>query len=1087
MAVPDSQPSIDPEEPENQGHPEEDFSEALDKKYASPLDRDPETSDDDDDSGGGDQSEGGDAGSGGKDAAEKGEDKKEAADNQVGRGYTKSKKPDDKKKGGFGSMSGNRKWLLGAGIGGSIVAIIISIIFGYLSIFKLDGIVSNVDQKAFIRYNSASDKRSDKWLRSYFILRLTQLEGNGVDPDSEYFRAHKVDTNNPVRDWYHTMRTSRFEADLAKQGVVIATRPGQDGLQFHVLQVDGKDFAGLDAKDVRKGKIEELLRSGDAGTLNRVDIDFNKPGASKEARAVIKKIVNENTQGANVLKKRQLRKAIANMTGVRDWTFFEKTKDKARNKKIDIRDKIVSKAIPKNIRAGKFVRCLFGIDSSCHYSADPSDPANGAPNEELTGTPEPGHDGVKDPKTGNIIPFGDTATILKQIISKANVVLAAANVVGTLDVLAHLHDAVHNQQLSKMVSVARGTQAMGLYQVFETSRDQVKSGELTGDEMNSMLQVVGSAGSSEGWSKVMDGNGAGNTAQSDSGKVYAASNIDPTDGSNRDKYCSAEHQAWITKKENLVAANKEYHYLCPSKQIGGASNASDIESAYNSSIGPVVDPLVGAYNDARGLPLIGGLLTIVNSVSNWLTSQISGVIGNILSTLGLQDNIDELMKWVIGEVSGFLGAGPILQEDTTHATPAGVYMNWLIQGGAYSAEAGSRFMGANATTSQSKAQAESNVNSYSASQFASQSTFQKYFAITNTNSLLGKVAFSAVENNQSKGALFVSVFHSVPRLFAAAFSLPFHSARAAANNPYAASNFAGIQTYDWPQECYDLDPLDDSPQSGTNITQVLHNVNPNELTWDLVNNSENFYKFVYDKIGNDPNADDTAKKIYNCHLLDTGVRGSLGNIYGYTNDNGLEDSQASSDQTNPTDSGGSGVSPDGFVFPQVTTKASLKAHGWNPDCVNPISSMGPGDRSDLCHHDYLAADIFNATGTKVVAVRPGRIVSAHDSGSIGMTVRLYSDKALGGDGLWYYFAHMLKSSEGGKGPNGGLFVNVGDVVKAGDQLGQVGTDADAEGTPSHTHFDVSPVENGFHRGFDGTAGPLLDPQPALKAAYQALP
>lgn len=196
--------------------------------------------------------------------------------------------------------------------------------------------------------------------------------------------------------------------------------------------------------------------------------------------------------------------------------------------------------------------------------------------------------------------------------------------------------------------------------------------------------------------------------------------------------------------------------------------------------------------------------------------------------------------------------------------------------------------------------------------------------------------------------------------------------------------------------------------------------------------------------------------------------------------------------------GNVGISADGFVFPQVTTKASLAAHGWNPDCTDPISEIGPNPpttdptkyqrQSGLCHHDYLAADIFNATGTPVVAVRPGRIISAHDGGiddngcPFGMTVRLYSDKSLGGDGLWYYYAHMLKPSEGG-----GLKVQDGETVKAGDQLGVVGTARDAECTTAHTHFDVSPVDNSFHRGFDGTAGPLLDPMPVLKSAYEALP
>lgn len=188
---------------------------------------------------------------------------------------------------------------------------------------------------------------------------------------------------------------------------------------------------------------------------------------------------------------------------------------------------------------------------------------------------------------------------------------------------------------------------------------------------------------------------------------------------------------------------------------------------------------------------------------------------------------------------------------------------------------------------------------------------------------------------------------------------------------------------------------------------------------------------------------------------------------------------------------GGGVSPDGFVFPMLTTKGKLadqNPYTWNPNCTNSVSEMGPGSSNPerkidgLCHHTYLAADIFNTPGTPVVTVRPGRIVSAHDGGDVGMTVRLYSDKALGGDGLWYYFAHMLKAGGGG-----GLAVQVDDIVQAGDKLGKVGTSSDAQSTQPHLHFDVSRVENGFSRGRDGTDGPLLDPMPALKKAYEGLP
>lgn len=192
--------------------------------------------------------------------------------------------------------------------------------------------------------------------------------------------------------------------------------------------------------------------------------------------------------------------------------------------------------------------------------------------------------------------------------------------------------------------------------------------------------------------------------------------------------------------------------------------------------------------------------------------------------------------------------------------------------------------------------------------------------------------------------------------------------------------------------------------------------------------------------------------------------------------------------------GNTGVSPDGFVFPQKTTKAQLASENpqyFSPTCTNPVSEMGPNpptqdpskyqQRDGMCHHDYLAADISNATGVPVLSPRPGRVVRGGDNGDLGYTISIYSDKALGGDGNTYYLAHMLRPSEGGK-----ILVSVGSTVKAGQQVGAVGTDADAQSTHHHTHIDISPVNVGFHRSYDGTGGPLLDPQPPLKAAYEGL-
>lgn len=184
----------------------------------------------------------------------------------------------------------------------------------------------------------------------------------------------------------------------------------------------------------------------------------------------------------------------------------------------------------------------------------------------------------------------------------------------------------------------------------------------------------------------------------------------------------------------------------------------------------------------------------------------------------------------------------------------------------------------------------------------------------------------------------------------------------------------------------------------------------------------------------------------------------------------------------PEESGGAGVSPDGFVFPLRTTKDRLKNNPyWSPRCKNKVSRMGQlgsiAQLDGLCHHDYLAADIQTPAGTKVLAPRPGVVLrsGASNNKCISHNLNVYSDPALGGDGNTYYFAHLSAEDQASKGQ----------VVKAGDVIGTI--DEGHGCFQSHLHFDISPTQASFGRGDYGTKGPLFDPQPPLVAAYNNLP
>lgn len=104
---------------------------------------------------------------------------------------------------------------------------------------------------------------------------------------------------------------------------------------------------------------------------------------------------------------------------------------------------------------------------------------------------------------------------------------------------------------------------------------------------------------------------------------------------------------------------------------------------------------------------------------------------------------------------------------------------------------------------------------------------------------------------------------------------------------------------------------------------------------------------------------------------------------------------------------------------------------------------------------HAGVDIFAARGTPVRSATRGIVASVRDAG-------------LGGRQAWvlgpgrerYYYAHLEDWAPG---------LRAGDVVLAGDQIGEVGDSGNARGTPTHLHF-----------GIYGSEG-ARDPLPLLRA------
>jgi murein DD-endopeptidase MepM/ murein hydrolase activator NlpD len=142
--------------------------------------------------------------------------------------------------------------------------------------------------------------------------------------------------------------------------------------------------------------------------------------------------------------------------------------------------------------------------------------------------------------------------------------------------------------------------------------------------------------------------------------------------------------------------------------------------------------------------------------------------------------------------------------------------------------------------------------------------------------------------------------------------------------------------------------------------------------------------------------------------------------------------------------------------PQITPK--LTAGGYVFPVYGPSSftdTFGAA-RSDVSGGWHHGGDIFAPLGAPILSVASGTVFSVGWNKVGGNRLWLRD-----GQGNLFYYAHLSAFTP--------LAVN-GNKVNAGDVLGFVGSTGDAQGTPTHLHFEIHPVGL-IGLGYDGAVNP----------------
>ncbi len=860
-----------------------------------------------------------------------------SSDGQLGRGYTGRKKPiQAKTKGGW--LNRRRSTIIGALLGTSVIGVAAGGFFGFLNVFNIDNYMNSIESKAFVRYQVDMDGRSSKWITTYIGLRLADVESpDGKMRDNLYFRSSRVDNNQPLKDWYRTLRTSNFERDVFNKNGIrftsVATRNPTTGvMEFRAAKLTfDADPASDRTFQLTQAEKNVVLSDGflDGTKIQNPDRFLNNVSSEvfdndRAARKAIKEAVDKEISPWKWLKRRQIRKDIMNMTGVRKWRFFEGTRNKATANLIEMKNKFLLAALPEDTKSGKFMLCLFGV-SDCKVSTDPADPAN----KKITPDPNAPKQGGESRPTGNgdtKIPVDDgtagnvteeaiqasarsansatgqaaeksaaliTREITQQLVKKFNV---GTGIIQTVDSLARISKAISDHKLTAFVAAARTAQAIGFYTTLSTARDQIKTGDLNSGEYDAFMEMTDGLGNNEIWSTVDSPSGT-----SSSNVAYAASLGDKTSA------CSAESLA--------KATNKDYAFLCPQFIIGAQSLATSIENWWNNGIGGALQPVFDAYLNSLGV-----VWASIGGIADKILAPLLAPLQGLLKVIGLDQTIQSALAAAGTQVASGLGAGP-MSENVTGPQIG----QFAAEGAAATNEGSMRYQGAALTTATTRASAEKEVAAYLNEQKSSQSFMYRYASLENPSSLLSRQLFALKESDafSNPGKLLSSFFGALIHLPSTLTSSV--SAASPTNTGYEIADMAQIKTYDFPAAC-NADPLTMTPQSATNADE-LGLIPANELTWDLVNNKDAFYARLYQSNPDTAVAD----TVYDCAILDTSVRGAIGAQYGYQDDNSIYSQQNTASQTPAT-----GVN-------DLTNKTYLQSSSVGDSCAAGTTDLGAHD------------------------------------------------------------------------------------------------------------------------------------------------
>ncbi len=767
----------------------------------------------------------------------------------------------------------------------------------------------------------------------------------------------------------------------------------------------------------------------------------------KAARKAVKEVVDSEVPWYRVFKRRHVRKDVESVAGIKSWRLFEKTRDKLAKGIQARKDQLYAKMIDiffgRNPNTANLLKCIFS-NGSCARSSDVADPQNGLNGSGGDDLPEkePKDDEGKQAKAAQKAAenevSGDlkdetqklltnavegeadkglskeTAKILEgSSISKRLIYTLIAKVTGQeigkviqsaapipspdkiwtiakwMERVDDLFGNGETSKLSMMVKNAKRAQLIGLFATYSIASDQMKSGELVGDQLQDFFATTQNIGNSEGWLQAT-GRSAGT---SDADKVA------------KKAYC---------EKEPSKRSFSDFSWYCDDQNPGNGGNAAMLSNVYEKNFKPFIGVVAGGVRGVKKIPGVEWVSNFIPDLIGKVTEPLVGFAAETEFGKNVQSQIGALMMKLVG----VLGGGPMFD-----GSSPGIG-NLLVAGGAAQAEASTRQSGGAASTKASLDYTNKLATNYDNEQKASESLFDRYASLDNPDSFAASTLF-AVSNKpitQQISSLFTSL-SSLPTVFGNMLS-----GRAFAADPGKASDisdWAGVDKYDIPPQCQGLDPLDpDYLSKSSNVSDI--GLDPKSLDWEVMRNGDKFWEKVYGTIKEKEMDPAAADKIYNCAIFDSRVMGNIGGLYGYTGDNAYSPEGGSGSTANTGTNGSSASNANLYWVGDsytVGAKAAgldtkLQANGWSVTSNGLVSRHMTGEPPSPGGIQQMDADkaIMSNAGAVVVALGTNDLGAGDDAFNSSLQTTYDKVKANAPNAKIFWVNYYLNSlGDHGKG------------------------------------------------------------------------